>query len=288
MQRLESAELSKRGIELFVKRDDLIHMEVSGNKWRKLKYNIEQFKILQKNKILTFGGAYSNHLLATASACNAFGIKSIGIVRGDELNKHSNTVLERCHELGMQLEFVSREEYALRGMSEYYNELNDKFENCYIIPEGGANYYGMIGCQEILSEIDLNFDEIFVAQGTTTTSCGLLLGIQNARLNVVPVLKGFDSLSEMRSLLQKTGIHFEDIDELLSGVRVLDAFHFGGYARSTEQFDSFCNEIMDSYSLPLDKVYTGKAFYAMLSTIESSEFDGKKVVFIHTGGVHEI
>ena len=285
-QQIHHALLDEHGVELFIKRDDLIHTEVSGNKWRKLKYNFEQFRRSKKEYILTFGGAFSNHLLATASACYQNGIASIGIVRGEELNVDANHILKRCADLGMRLEFISRMEYGMRGDKEYLEELSLEFPNSFIIPEGGANYLGMIGCQEIMSEIEGDFDEVFVAQGTSTTSCGLLLSNKTKSLHVVPALKGYQSISEMTQLLSRTGVERELIDDLLLKVTVHDNAHFGGYAKADEQLLRFIKKINDEMNLPLDKVYTGKAFFALMNELESGRLDGKKIVFVHTGGLY--
>lgn len=286
LQQIHHALLDEHGVELFIKRDDLIHTEVSGNKWRKLKYNFEQFRRSKKEYILTFGGAFSNHLLATASACYQNGIASIGIVRGEELNVDANHILKRCADLGMRLEFISRMEYGMRGDKEYLEELSLEFPNSFIIPEGGANYLGMIGCQEIMSEIEGDFDEVFVAQGTSTTSCGLLLSNKTKSLHVVPALKGYQSISEMTQLLSRTGVERELIDDLLLKVTVHDNAHFGGYAKADEQLLRFIKKINDEMNLPLDKVYTGKAFFALMNELESGRLDGKKIVFVHTGGLY--
>lgn len=286
LQQIHHVLLDKHDVELFIKRDDLIHTEVSGNKWRKLKYNFEQFRRSKKEYILTFGGAFSNHLLATASACLQNGIASIGIVRGEELNVESNHILKRCADLGMRLEFISRMEYRMRGDKEYLEELSLEFPNSFIIPEGGANYLGMIGCQEIMSEIEGDFDEVFVAQGTSTTSCGLLLSNKTKSLHVIPAMKGYQSIAEMTQLLSRTGVERELIDDLLLKVTVHDNAHFGGYAKADEQLLRFIKKINDEMNLPLDKVYTGKAFFALINELESGRLDGKKVLFVHTGGLY--
>lgn len=284
LQELSIKSIAQRGIRIFVKRDDLIHSEVSGNKWRKLKYNLAQFKQSKKEQILTFGGAYSNHLLATASACRLHAVSCIGIVRGEELSVESNAVLKRCAQLGMKLVFVTRDEYALRGMKEYHEELVIRFPNSFIVPEGGANYYGIIGCQEVISELTEPFDHLFVAQGTTTTSCGLALGMENAELHVVPVLKGFDALAEMKNLLGKTGLDADLVGEVLDRVRVHPNAHFGGYGKTTPELEDFIQQMKEDYALPLDPVYTGKAFYALLQELKDARYNNQTVVFLHTGG----
>lgn len=284
LQEITIESLTNRNICLLVKRDDLIHSEVSGNKWRKLKYIIEHFRQSKSERILTFGGAYSNHLLATASACNLLQIPSIGVVRGEELTASSNNLLTRCEELGMQLHFVTREEYTLRVMKEYHEELILQFPNTYIVPEGGANYYGIIGCQEIVSELP-ECNHIFVSQGTGTTSCGLLLGISNQQLHVVPSIKNFDSSGEMRSLYRKSGLDDDLIDELFENLIIHDNYHFGGYAKYTEELFQFIEECNSIHQLPLDKTYTAKAFYGLMHEIQNPSYDNSTVVFIHTGGL---
>lgn len=284
LQEITIESLTNRNICLLVKRDDLIHSEVSGNKWRKLKYIIEHFRQSKSERILTFGGAYSNHLLATASACNLLQIPSIGVVRGEELTASSNNLLTRCEELGMQLHFVTREEYTLRVMKEYHEELILQFPNTYIVPEGGANYYGMIGCQEIVSELP-ECNHIFVSQGTGTTSCGLLLGVSNQQLHVVPSIKNFDSSGEMRSLYRKSGLDDDLIDELFENLIIHDNYHFGGYAKYTEELFQFIEECNSIHQLPLDKTYTAKAFYGLMHEIQNPSYDNSTVVFIHTGGL---
>lgn len=289
LQQINDDRLTARNIKLYIKRDDLIDSEVSGNKWRKLKYNVEQVKSLKKEGILTFGGAYSNHLLATASACHRFGIKAVGIVRGDELTVNSNETLERCAELGMELKFVSREEYRMRNDKLYQNDLNLEFSNFCIVPEGGANYYGMIGCQEILKEIDLRYDALFVAQGTTTTSCGILLSLaERSKLHAVPVLKGFDSETEMRQMLNYSMFDEDLTEELMTKVVVYSNYHFGGYGVYTQELLIFIKEFYEQHQIPLDQVYTGKVMFGLFSEIEQGVLDNQTIVFVHTGGIQGI
>lgn len=286
LQEIDLKQFRDSAIQLFVKRDDLIDKFVSGNKWRKLKYNVEYAIQIKKDGILTFGGAFSNHLLATASACKMFGIKSIGIVRGDELTADSNETLFQCAELGMELKFVSRNDYNLRNEKTYLESLSSQFPNSHIIPEGGSNYYGMIGCQEILLETPNDFDYIFVAQGTTTTSAGIAMSLQGkSELHVVPVLKGFDSIQEMKDLYLKSGIGQETIDEFLSKTRVHSESHFGGYGKYTSELLEFMEQVFKETGIPLDPVYTGKAFYAMVNWIEVNSVKNAKILFVHTGGI---
>lgn len=286
IQRINEASLAKRGIELYVKRDDLIHEVVSGNKWRKLKYNIAMCQSGKKSGILTFGGAYSNHLIATAAACQLNGLKSMGIVRGDELNENSNETLKACAKYGMELVFVSRNEYMLRHEKAYHEELNYQYPNYYIVPEGGANYYGMMGCQEIMAEVDFKPDHIFLAQGTTATSCGILMALdENQKLHVVPALKGFDSFGEMRELMLKSGLESDWVDERLSQVQIHADYHFGGYGKYTDQLLSFIRNFFVKHELKLDPIYTGKAMFALMNEVQHSDYANSKILFIHTGGI---
>ncbi len=281
--------LEEHGVSLLVKRDDLIDSDVSGNKWRKLKYNVLQCQQYKNDGILTFGGAYSNHLVATAAACHKAGLKSVGVVRGDELNPDSNETLKRCHDFGMHLHFVSREEYHLRDERYYHEELLNEFPNLFVVPEGGANYWGMIGCQELVKEINEPFDRIVVAQGTTATSCGLVMGLEeHQKISVVPVLKGFDSLGEMRKLFGKSGIDAETIDQFLSKTEVLDTFHFGGYAKYDDDLIQFIRDFHQKHQIKLDHVYTGKAMFALWNQIKQGRYDGESIVFLHTGGLQGV
>jgi 1-aminocyclopropane-1-carboxylate deaminase len=288
LQELHAKQFVSKNVQVFVKRDDLIDKEVSGNKWRKLNYSIELANYQKKDGILTFGGAFSNHLLATAAACNKSGLKSIGVVRGEELTKDSNANLKRCHELGMQLIFISRVEYQLRNEKITQEEWKEDFPTFLLVPEGGANYHGLIGCQEITQEIPFLPDHIFIAQGTTTTSCGILTALsEKTTLHVVPALKGFDALTEMRTLLYPFYVDDELIDDKLKQVVVHGDAHFGGYAKSTPELIAFKQAQQQAFDLPLDLVYTTKAFYALLTWIDQLEPSDQlqKIVFIHTGGL---
>ncbi len=289
LQKINNDEFSLRGISLYIKRDDLIHPEISGNKWRKLKYNIEVCLNGKKEGVLTFGGAYSNHLLATAAACQLVGLKSVGIVRGEELNKDSNHTLRKCTELGMELKFISREEYRMIPDKSYLADVAHENPNFQTVPEGGANYYGMIGCQEILKEIDVEFDAVFVAQGTTATSCGLLLGLQgNQELYAVPVLKGFDSVSEMKSIFQFSGMEEEWLEEAFYRLNVLNDYHFDGYGKYDDELLNFIRYFYTKYNLKLDPIYTGKAMFGLMKELENEKWNNKTVVFIHTGGLQGV
>lgn len=271
---------NNKDLELFVKRDDLIHNYISGNKIRKLNQNIFSFYKNKCKKLVTFGGAFSNHLLATASMSYELGIPCIGIVRGEELNAKSNFILSKCDSLGMKLEFVSRtnflEQKKMSGLL-----VKDGIPT-WFVPEGGANLEGIEGCKEIVSENEEIFDYYVVAQGTTTTSIGIALALPpSAKIIVVPVLKGFNSKSEMKSVLNNVDLWNVIKDKII----VLDDFHFGGYAKSTNELREFISEINKINEMQIEEVYTGKALYALKNYLENNFVKNKKVLFIHTGGI---
>ena len=271
---------NNKDLELFVKRDDLIHKYISGNKIRKLNQNIFSFYKNKCKKLVTFGGAFSNHLLATAALCNELSIDCVGIVRGEELNENSNGILKKCSSLGMELNFVSRSSFS--EQKKMSGLLDKDGIPTWFVPEGGANLEGIEGCKEIVSENEEIFDYYVVAQGTTTTSIGIALALPpSAKIIVVPVLKGFNSKSEMKSLLNNVDLWNVIKDKII----VLDDFHFGGYAKSTNELREFISEINQINEMQIEEVYTGKTLYALKNYLEKNFVKNKKVLFIHTGGI---
>lgn len=280
---------NNNALKLFVKRDDLIDPFISGNKLRKLEGNLMAANDAGAAQIITFGGAYSNHLLASASAANALDIPIIGKVRGEELNENSNPMLLKCHQLGMELNFINRSNFK---ESKYQSGLSiDQDKPTWFIPEGGANPEGILGCTNIYTEAvaqnnNQHFDAVFLAQGTTTTSLGILASIPpTTQLFVVPVLKGFHSLHEMQALAEKAKqnpltaqLHFP-----FEQVKVLDQHHHGGYAQTTPQLMDFIKLFNDSQQFPIEPTYTGKVLHALNAQLPYLQ--GKNVLFIHTGGV---
>lgn len=286
IERIQHPILDQHRTELYIKRDDLIHEEVSGNKWRKLEFNLLKAKEDKRAGIVTFGGAFSNHLVATAAACQFFGLKSIGYVRGEELSDSSNDTLKRCKNYGMDLVFISREEYAMKDEKFYIENVAIDHPNFHIVPEGGANYYGLLGCQAILKDMPRDISKIFVAQGTTTTSLGIATALpEGVELNVVLALKGFDSLLEMRAMAGRAGFESEYVEEILQHVNVLSDYHFGGYGKYDSDLLTFIREFYMQHRIKLDPVYTGKTMFALYDLLEKGELDNQKVLFIHTGGV---
>ena len=265
-----------------MKRDDLIHPIISGNKIRKLKFNLKEALCNECAAIITFGGAYSNHLIASAAAGKELGIPVIGKVRGEELTIDSNAILQHCHALGMKLEFLTRSDFTAQKHQSGLVEQNGS--SYWFIPEGGANTEGIEGCTEIVTELDQDYDYYVVAQGTTTTSLGLLKSIpERAKLVVVPVLKGFDVQKEMRHLLQDDVL----FESLSSKLIIWDTYHHGGYAKTSPELLSFIEAFHLHNNFQIEPVYTGKVFYALndVLTKEKELFAGKSVLVLHTGGV---
>ena len=285
-QDLSIESFNKRKVNLFIKRDDLIDLEVSGNKWRKLKYNIAHVQQKKLKGILTFGGAFSNHLLATAAACNKYNLKSVGIVRGEELNENSNSVLKRCSELGMNLNFVSREIYSLRNDYDFKNELKSLHTQMHVVPEGGANYLGMIGCQEILSECKINYDHVFVALGTGTTAAGMAFSLSsNTKLHIVSALKGIDIIQTLSTLFKSFGFGNSEINDWLECVVPHENSHVGGYGKTSVELLEKIIAFEQFTGIEIDPIYTGKVWMALEDWIEKENITNKNVLFVHTGGV---
>jgi len=275
------------GVELFIKRDDLIHPEISGNKWRKLKFNIEKFKQKKYDSILTFGGAYSNHIAATAASGKLLNIPTIGIIRGEELNANSNQTLRNAHDNGMKLVFVSRSKYSERYERIYHEELRIEFGNTLIINEGGANFHGVIGSGEILSEIDFTPDYIYSASGTGTTVAGLLLTSDTTKVISVPVFKkgGFIK-DEVENLLIQFQFSKEELAEKMNLLELNLNNDFGGYGKHTSELIEFINDFHKVTDIKLDQVYTAKMMFALLNDIKSGKIKrGSKVIALHTGGL---
>jgi 1-aminocyclopropane-1-carboxylate deaminase len=262
------------GIELWLKRDDLIHSIISGNKWRKLSGIFNHYNTSEYDSITTFGGAYSNHLVATASSCAILGLPCKGIIRGEE-PKVWNPVLKMCQLYGMDLEFVSREEYKARNRKEGIE--NDTL----FIPEGGACELGTIGCEEILKEMNLDdFSKVFVSCGTGTTIAGMAnylksTGTSHLQLCGIQVLKGDDYIAN----------EIKDAFGVTNAI-VYDQFHCDGYAKTNDELIDFIKEFTAETGVLLDPIYTGKMMLAIKKLIDSNNISqGERIVAIHTGGL---
>lgn len=267
-------QLGSENFPFWVQRDDLIHPVVSGNKSRKLRGWIEHYFREKYNGIITFGGAFSNHLIATASVCKELGIPSLGLVRGDE--GFNNPYLNYCEQMGMQLRFVSRTEYRNKeSLSEAYRDFGNR--NNLIIPEGGKGQLGLIGFKDLVDSWNGEFPDIIVhASATATTSAGLALALQDykAQTKVISVLV-LRNLPEQESALLEWGLEGK--------VEFISDFHFGGYAKVTDELETFIQAVNKTIDFPLEPIYTGKAFYALINRVLPKN-KGKKVCFLHTGG----
>lgn len=265
---------SSKGVQLFIKRDDMIHPFISGNKWRKLKYILLEAKKLQKKHLVTFGGAHSNHLLATACAAAKFGFNSTGIVRGENVE---NETLLLCRLFGMHLIFEDRESY--RDKPALFKRQFDNDPEAFFIDEGGSGSLAATGCSELIDELTETYDHLFCAAGTGTTAAGILSGINRkpmaTKMHVVPVLKGADFLKQ-------------EIDKLSNGAsfEFHSEYHFGGYAKTSDELLNFVKDFTSSTGILIDPVYTGKLVFAIYDLISKDHFArGSRILAVHTGGI---
>ncbi|WPR75291.1 1-aminocyclopropane-1-carboxylate deaminase/D-cysteine desulfhydrase [Algoriphagus sp. NG3] len=272
--------LEEKEIELAIKRLDLVHPEVSGNKFFKLKYNLEKAKSAEKTKILTFGGAFSNHIYATSQAAKAQGLESIGLIRGEEAQPLNHT-LSSAKEAGMQLHFIDRTTYRKKTEPEFLAGLKEKFGDFYLIPEGGTNGLAIQGTSEILGSEDQQFSFICSSIGTGGTFSGLY-----ASLSEKQILLGFSSL-------KGEFIHYE-ISDLIGeyqlgsqgSYEIFTNYHFGGYAKHKQELIDFIWWFYESFGIALDPIYTGKMAFGLWELICTGYFPkGSKILMIHTGGL---
>lgn len=272
-------ETVNQNLSLTVLRLDKIDKDVSGNKLFKLYYFIDECLKSSHKTLLTFGGAYSNHLVATAFLCNQKGIKSIGIVRGEKPKILSHT-LTRCKTLGMNLEFISREVYQnFESKEEQISLLQKGFGDFTIVPEGGYNATGVKGASLIMDIINQeNFTHVCTAVGTATTLAGLLLRKEiDQEIIAIPVIKNMHDIPER---LQFLGV------EATTKPIIFGDYHFGGYAKHTTELKSFMNSFYAETHIPTDFVYTSKMMYGIYDKIKSGYFiSGSSILCIHTGGL---
>lgn len=280
LQQIEITESLRAGVDLWLKRDDLIHPMISGNKWRKLKYNIHLAKKEGYKKILTFGGAYSNHIAAVGAMAAYFDLEFHAFIRGEELSINSNPTLEKASKNGLNIHFIDRGAYREYKRKSLAIEIGDRWKDYYLIPEGGLNEAGVVGCEEIMDELDLDFDYICLAAGTGTTAAGILRRSGSAEVIVFPALKGAEFLKN-----EILGFQRNPIDKSLK-LQLNNDYHFGGYAKHSIELIQFTRNINERYNLPLDYVYTAKAFFGLLELLKENYFRvGSKVLFYHSGGL---
>ena len=268
------------GVELYLKREDKIHPFISGNKYRKLKYNLIESQNKKHDTLLTFGGAYSNHIAAVASAGKEFGFKTIGVIRGEELaDKISeNPTLSVAQNCGMQFKLISREVYRTKTTSSFINTLKNELGNFYMIPEGGTNELAVKGCEEIFIEEDKTFDIICCPVGTGGTISGLINASEpHQKILGFAALKGDFLQKEIGKFTAK------------SNWELVTDYHFGGYAKINSTLVEFINRFKQEYNIPLDPIYTGKMMFGIFDLIKKGYFKkGAKILAIHTGGLQGI
>jgi 1-aminocyclopropane-1-carboxylate deaminase len=273
--------LENSNITLAIKREDLIHPFVSGNKYRKLKYNLVQAKAENKNTLLTFGGAYSNHIAAVAFAGKENNFKTIGIIRGKELkNKiYENPTLKFAQENGMKFEFTTREAYKNKDDASFLANLKSKYGNFYLIPEGGSNDLAVKGCEEILTNNDSEFDYICTCVGTSGTIAGIMNRAQpNQKILGFSALKGVVFDEQIHKFAPNK-----------NNWKIITDYHFGGYAKVTPELITFINAFYHKYKIPLDPIYTGKLLFGVIDLINKNYFpENSKILVIHTGGIQGI
>ncbi len=292
VQELNSKFLSEKGIRLFLKREDLLFEKAApdfnGNKWRKMKYNLLAAREQGKDTLLTFGGAYSNHIAATAAAAKLLEFKSIGIIRG-ERPANLNPTLKRVLDQGMELEFITRSAYRKKNDPQFIRQLQDKFGDFYLLPEGGTNKLALKGCAEIVRELAEDFPEklpdfICCACGTGGTFAGIVSGINNRTKAIgYSALKGNFHTAEVADLLDGyTGKKY-------AGWEINNDYHFGGFAKYTPPLVDFINQFKKDFNIQLEPLYTGKMLFGIFDQITQETFEaGSSILAVHTGGLQGI
>jgi 1-aminocyclopropane-1-carboxylate deaminase/D-cysteine desulfhydrase-like pyridoxal-dependent ACC family enzyme len=278
LQTLQESLFAEKQVSVAVLRLDQIHPVVSGNKLFKLHYFIIDALEGNRKGILSFGGAYSNHLVAVAFASQQAGLKAVGIVRGEKPAKLSPSLTE-CLDYGMDLRYLSREEYREKGESNFLTRIEQQFPGYQLIPEGGYHPKGAAGAALISEMIPVGTSHVCCAAGTATTLAGLLLGAQK-RYEIV----GFNVLKGMSDMQER--LHYLTNTKNLSGVRIDDDYHFGGYAKKNKLLLDFMNQFYLQHGVPTDFVYTAKMMFGVLDSIKRDVFaKGSNIICLHTGGL---
>jgi 1-aminocyclopropane-1-carboxylate deaminase len=275
---IQSPTVTQSGVKLFLKREDLNHAFVAGNKWWKLKYNLSEAITKNMRTLLTFGGAYSNHIYATAAAARELRLNAIGIIRGEE-HTSVNPVIQFARDAGMQLHFVSRELYRQKNITEFLHQLEEDYGDCYVIPEGGSNELAVKGVTEFAGSLRGNdFDYVCCPVGTGGTLAGLINGFKGESMMIgVSVLKNGSFLNDD---VRRLGA---DNDNWI----IQTEYDFGGYAKSTPWLSAFIENFRKTHNIPIEPVYSGKLMAAIFDLLDKGFFKrGSKILAIHTGGIH--
>lgn len=276
---LEDDRLVAAGVRLLVKRDDLIHPELPGNKWRKLKYNLVAATDQGHDTLLTFGGAYSNHIRATAAAGYYFGYRTIGVIRGEE-HLPLNPSLAYAVGRGMRLTYLDRTTYRHKHTPEVIDALRQRWGRFYLLPEGGSNPLAVTGCAELPGEIDRDFDVICCPVGTGGTLAGIAAGLAPGRRAIgFSVLKGGEFLAGEVERLQ-----FEAVGKSTGNWHIEHGFHCGGYAKATPELGEFAADFTARHAITLDMVYTAKMMLGVITLAQDGRFaQGSRIVAVVTG-----
>lgn len=259
--------LTRADLHVYLKRDDLIHPDVPGNKWRKLKYNLAAAREQGYKRLLTFGGAFSNHIRATAAAGRYFGFDTIGVIRGEE-HLPLNESLAYAATQGMRLTYLDRSTYRRKTESDVLAALVEKFGPCYVLPEGGSNGLAVRGCAELPAEIDINFDVICCACGTGGTLAGIAAGLQHERQRAL----GFAVLKDAQFLDDDVHRVQADYGTVTNNWSIEYDFHFGGYAKRKPELDAFITDFKERHGITLDWVYEAKMLSGLFVRIAEGAF----------------
>ena len=280
LQKINSRFLAEHEIHLYVYRLDLNHTYISGNKLYKLHYNIEAVKKENKTTILTFGGAFSNHIAATAAAGKELKLKTIGIIRGEEYPE-LNPTLRFAKEQGMELHYVLRTLYQNKKELESYIHKQFGTDTYYLIPEGGSNKLGIEGCREITKSIPIDFDTICCPCGTGATLTGIVLSLQKHQKAI-----GFQILKAEKYIEREVSEWLQQFSSDQKNWDIHESYHFGGYAKLKTELVDFIKLFEKENAIPLDYVYTGKMMFGIYDLIKKGEFKrGQTIIAVHTGGL---
>lgn len=277
LQLIDDQIFSERKIRLYIKRDDLIDEYISGNKFFKLKYNLIEAAEKGFKTLLSFGGAYSNHIFALASAGKRFGFETIGVIRGEE-HLPLNPTLQFAIECGMKLHYLSRTDYRKKYSEKILKTLRQNFGDFYLIPEGGSNSLAVKGCTEIPKRFEIKYDYVFCACGTGGTLAGIINGSnENSKVMGVAVLKNASFLIDDVKRFAASG---------KSNWNILLDYHFGGYAKFSNELKEFVKTFTSKFNIPIEPIYTGKMLFAIYDLVKKNFFpEGSTIIAYHSGGL---
>lgn len=283
LEKINDTVLDENNVVLFIKRDELNHKDISGNKWRKLKYNIAELKAKNIDTVLTFGGAYSNHIAATSAAGKEFGFKTIGVIRGEEYPE-LNPTLRFATDCGMRLHYMDRTTYRKKESDEVINLLKQKYGKFFLVPQGGANIQGVKGCMEIVDDAMIGFDYLCCACGTGTTLTGII-----TQLKPHQIALGFPALKNGKFLEKDINNFLVQLNISNKNWQLILDYHFGGFAKYNNNLIDFIIRFKELHNVQLDPLYTGKVVFGIYDLAKNGFFrKNSKICVIHTGGIQGI